>query len=72
MLHSTFLVSVFKRYQIQPVSVFFGRYCCSVSFGGNTFLRLRENSFLKNSARIPFFLQKEGEVYKKEAEAPTS
>jgi len=26
--------------------------------------------FLKNSAGIPFFLQKEGEVYKEGAEAP--
>jgi hypothetical protein len=59
-----------SRYQIQPVSVFFGRYCCTVSFGGNTFLRFRGNSFLKKSAGIPFFLQKEGEVYKKGAEPP--
>ena len=51
---------------------YFGRYCCTVSFGGNTFLRIRGNSFLKNSAGIPFFLQKEGEAYKKGAEAPPS
>jgi hypothetical protein len=67
-----FLVSVFTRYQIQPVSVFFGRYCCTVNFGGNTFLSFRWNSFLKNSEEIPFFLQKKGEVYKVGAEAPPS
>ena len=59
-----------SRYQIQPVSVFFGRYCCTASFGRNTFLRFRGNFFLKDSAGIPFCLQKEDEVYKKGAEAP--
>jgi len=67
-----FSVSVFTRYQIQPVSVFFGRYCCTVNFGGNTFLSFRENLFLKNSGGISFFLQKEGEVYKEGAKAPPS
>ena len=40
-----------------------------VSFGGNTFAG---TLFLKNSAGIPFFSQKEGEVFKKGAEAPPS
>ena len=67
---AVFSVSVFCWYQICWAFSIFGRYCCTVSFGGNTFLRIRGNSFLKNSAGIPFFLQKEGEVYKKGAEAP--
>ena len=70
---SRFFGSGISQYQIQPVSIFFGRYFCTVSFGGNTFLRFRGNSFfLKNSAGIHFFLQKEGEVYKTGAEAPPS
>jgi hypothetical protein len=65
-LHSTvvpviFSVSVFTQYQmIQPVLVFFGRYCCTVSFGGNTFLRFRGNSFFEKFSGNSFFLQKEG------------
>jgi len=50
---------------------YFGRYCCTVSFGGNTFLRFRGNSFFEKFRGNSFFLQKEGEVYKK-AEAPPS
>jgi len=39
-----FSVSVFTRYQIQPELVFFGWYCCTVNFDGNTFLSFRGNS----------------------------
>ena len=74
-LHSTvvpviFSVSVFTRYQIQPVSVFFGRYCCTVSFGGNTFLRFRGNSFFEKFSGNSFFLQKEGECSKRGPRPP--
>jgi len=71
-LPAVFSVSVFCWYQICGAFGIFGRYCCTVSFGGNTFLRIRGTFFLKNSAGIPFFLQKEGEVHKKGAEAPPS
>jgi hypothetical protein len=37
---------------------------------GTPFKDFAGTLFLKNSAGIPFFLQKEGEVYKKGAEAP--
>jgi len=46
--------------------------CCTVSFSGNTFLRIRGNSFFEKFRGNPFFLQKEGEVYKKGAGAPPS
>jgi len=52
-LHTTvipviFSVSVFPgiRYS-RYISVFFGRYCCTGSFGGNTFLRFCGNSFFE-------------------------
>ena len=61
-----------SRYQIQPVSVFFGRYCCTVSFGGNTFLRFHMNSFFEKFRGNSFFSQKKGEVFKKGAKAPPS
>jgi hypothetical protein len=41
-----------------------------VSFGGDTFLRFRGNSFFEKFRRNSFFSQKEGEVFKKGAEAP--
>jgi len=44
-------------------------YC---KFGGNTFLRIRGNSFFEKFRGNFFFSQKEGEVYKKGAEAPPS
>jgi len=45
---------------------YYGRYCCTVNFGGKKF-----SSFCGNTG-IPFFLQKEGEVYKERADAPPS
>ena len=64
-LHSTvipviFLVSVITRYQIQPVSLFFGRYCCTVSFGGNFCLRFRGKSFFEKFRGNIFFSSKGG------------
>jgi hypothetical protein len=52
---SHFFRIVFTLYQIQPVSVFFGLYCCTVSFGRNTFLRFRGNSFLEIPQEFLFF-----------------
>jgi len=51
---------------------YYGQYCCTVNFGGNTFLSFRGNSFFEKSRGIPFFLQKEGEVYKEGGDAPPS
>jgi len=39
---------------------YFGRYCCAVNFGGNTFLSFRGNSFFEKFHGNSFFLQKEG------------
>jgi len=55
-----FSVSVFTRYQIQPVSVFFERYCCTVSFGGNAFLSFHGNSFFEKFRGNSFFSSKGG------------
>ncbi len=57
-----FSVSVFTgTYQILPVSVFFGRYCCTVNFGGNTFLSFRGNSFFEKFRGNSFFSSKGGQ-----------
>jgi len=51
---------------------YYGQYCCTVNFGGNTFLSFRGNSFFEKFREFLFFLQEEGEVYKEGADAPTS
>ena len=57
-------------YQIQPVSVFFGRYCCTVSFGGNTFLRFRGNSFFEKFRGNSFFSSKGGQSVQRGGRGP--
>ena len=57
-LPAVFLVWVFCWYQICWAFGIFGRYCCSVSFGGNTFLRFRGNSFFEKFCWNSFFFFK--------------
>jgi len=51
---------------------YYGRYCCTVNFGGNKFLTFCGNSFFEKFRGNSFFLQKESEVYKEGANAPPS
>ena len=59
-----------SRYQIQPVSVFFGRYCCTVRFGGNTFLRFCGNSFIEKFHGNSFFSSKGGRSVQRGGRGP--
>jgi len=52
--------------------VFVGWYCCTVSFGGNTFLRIRGNSFFEKFCRNSFFSSKGGRSVQKGGRAPPS
>ena len=48
----------------------FGRYCCTVSFGGNTFLRFCGNSFFEKFRGNSFFSSKGGRNVQKGGQAP--
>jgi hypothetical protein len=58
-----FGIGIYPVSDTASVSIF-GQYCCTVNFGGNTFLSFRGNSFFEKFRGNSFFLQKEGEVYK--------
>ena len=69
-LPAVFSVSVFCWYQICWAFGIFGRYCCTVRFGRNTFLRFRGNSFLEKFCGNSFFSSKGGRSVQKGGGAP--
>ena len=50
--------------------VFVGWYCCTVSFSGNTFLRIRGNSFFEKFPGNSFFSSKGGRSVQKGGRGP--
>ena len=58
-----FGIGIYPVSDIAGIGIF-GWYCCTVHFGGNTFLSFCGNSFFEKFRGNSFFLQKEGEVYK--------
>ena len=74
---TTVLYQQFFRYRYSAVrfaglSVFSVGIFVLYVLAGTSFEDFAGTLFLKNSAGIPFFLQKEGKVYKEGAEAPPS
>jgi hypothetical protein len=67
---AVFSVSVFCWYQICWAFSIFGRYCCTVSFGGNTFLRICGNSFFEKFRGNSFFSSKGGRSVQKGGRGP--
>ncbi len=70
MLPAVFSVSIFCWYQICWIFWYFSRYCCTVNFGGNTFLSFCGNSFFEKFCGNSFFSSKGGRSVQRGGRGP--